>query len=192
MKKLSLDEIGQNRLSPESARSENRFPIYVLLDNLRSLHNVGSIFRTSDAVRVKKLILSGITGYPPRREIDKTALGAVETVPWSYASSGIDAVKELRSEGIPIIALEHTTESKPHWEIDYPFPCCLVIGNEVFGVQDEILELVDICIEIPMFGAKHSLNASVAFGIVVYSMLSTYLPKNPSTINSTKNEPIKK
>ena len=171
MKKLTLEEIGQQRLRPGAARSAARFPIYVLLDNIRSLYNVGAIFRSADAARVEKLLLCGITGRPPRREIDKTALGATDTVPWEYHPSGLEAVKQLKAQGIPVIALEHTTESRPHWECRYTFPSCLVIGNEVWGIQDEILDLADLAVEIPMFGAKHSLNAGVAFGIMIYDML---------------------
>lgn len=175
MKKLSLDEIGEQRLTHEMLKATDRFPIYVLLDNIRSLYNVGSIFRTADAARIEKLILCGITGQPPRKEINKTALGSVETVPWEYAANAVDAVKELKAKGVRIIALEHTSKSVPHWEFNYPFPCCLILGNEVWGIQDLLLNEVDDAVEIPMFGAKHSLNASVAFGIAVYHVVEQYL-----------------
>jgi tRNA G18 (ribose-2'-O)-methylase SpoU len=175
MKKLDLEEIAQQRLSPVEASTAPRFPIYVLLDNIRSLYNVGSIFRTADAARIEKLYLCGITGYPPRREIDKTALGAQETVPWEYYANAVDILKELKQKKIPVIALEHTRESKSYWEYQYDFPCCLVIGNEVWGIQEKLLKFVDAAIEIPMFGAKHSLNASVAFGVAVYEMVGKYL-----------------
>jgi tRNA G18 (ribose-2'-O)-methylase SpoU len=178
MKKLDLEEIGQQRLTPEEARKAPRFPIYVLVDNIRSLYNIGSIFRTADAVRIEKLYLCGISGHPPRKEIDKTALGAQDTVPWEYHPNAIDILKQLRHKGIPVIALEHTRESKSYWEHKYSFPCCLVIGNEVWGIQEELLEYVDAAIEIPMFGAKHSLNASVAFGIVAYEMAGKYFQEN--------------
>lgn len=178
MKKLALDEIGQQRLSVEAAKNAPRFPVTVLLDNIRSLYNVGSIFRTADAARIEKLFLCGITGYPPRKEIDKTALGAVETVPWEYHPEAVDVLKELKQQNIPIIALEHTSESKSCWEYDYTFPCCLVIGNEVWGIREELLAYADAAIEIPMFGAKHSLNASVAFGITIYEIIGKYLRQN--------------
>ena len=180
MKKLDIGEISERRLTPQDAQEVKRFPIYVLLDNIRSLYNVGSIFRTADAARIEKLIICGITGKPPRKEIDKTALGAVETVPWEYYPNAIDVLSNLKAQGIPILALEHTSESKPHWEFKYDFPCCLVIGNEVWGIQDEILEYVDHAIEIPMYGAKHSLNASVAFGIAIYTMIEKYLQRESS------------
>ncbi len=175
MKKLSLEEIGEQRLTQETLKATERFPIYVLLDNIRSLYNVGSIFRTADAARIEKIILCGITGQPPRKEINKTALGAVESVPWEYAENAVDVVKKLKEKGVRIIALEHTSKSIPHWEFKYSFPCCLVIGNEVWGIQDLVLNEVDDALEIPMFGAKHSLNASVAFGIAVYRIVEQYL-----------------
>ncbi len=174
MKKLSLKEIEQHRLSVAEAKTARRYPIYVLLDNIRSLHNVGSIFRTADAARVEKVLLCGITGSPPRKEIDKTALGATETVPWEYYPDALNALRWLKSQSISIIALEHTAESSPHWEVQYPFPCCLVIGNEVWGIQEMVLEQTDMAIEIPMYGAKHSLNVGVAFGIAVYEMVKQF------------------
>lgn len=179
MKKLALEEIGRRRLSAEQARQAPRFPIMALLDNIRSLYNVGSIFRTADATRLEKLYLCGITGRPPRKEIDKTALGAAETVPWEYHPNPAEVLQGLKARGVAIVALEHTNESRPHWEIEFPFPCCLVIGNEVWGIQEEVLQYADAAIEIPMFGAKHSLNASVAFGIAVYEMLACYLRRHP-------------
>lgn len=178
MKKLALEEIEQQRLSAEAARTAPRFPITVLLDDIRSLYNVGSIFRTADAARIEKLFLCGITGYPPRKEIDKTALGAAEVVPWEYRREAAEVLIDLKQKGIPIIALEHTSESKPFWEFNYTFPCCLVIGNEVWGVREELLKFADAAIEIPMFGVKHSLNASVAFGIAVYEITARYLQQN--------------
>ncbi len=175
MRKLSFEEITAQRMSPQEMETTERFPISALLDNVRSLYNVGSIFRTSDAVRLSRLYLAGITGYPPRREIDKTALGAVETVPWEYRQDGVEQVRHLKSQGVNIVVLEHTSASKPFHEVDYRFPSCLVVGNEVFGVQDEIVSLADASIEIPMYGSKQSLNVTIAFGIVIYQMLFQYL-----------------
>lgn len=179
MKKLSLEEINEQRLTPEAALTAGRLPVTVLLDNIRSLYNVGSIFRSADAARVEKLLLSGITGSPPRKEIDKTALGAVETVPWEYQKSAHDSLKQMKSEGVQIVALEHTSNSRSYWDADLQFPCCLLLGSEVWGVQDEYLGYVDSAIEIPMYGAKHSLNVSVAFGICIYEMLQRYIRLNP-------------
>ncbi|MFQ5584970.1 MAG: TrmH family RNA methyltransferase, partial [Calditrichia bacterium] len=140
MKKLTLEEISQHRLSPDEILRTRRFPLFVLLDNIRSLYNVGSIFRTADAVRAEKLILTGITGHPPRKEIDKTALGASETVPWEYHKKAVDVVKKLKLKGTPIVILEHTDNVFNYNKFDYQFPVCLVLGNEVFGVQDELLD----------------------------------------------------
>lgn len=177
MRKLELSEINQKRIAPVEISKAARNPVYVLLDNIRSLYNVGSIFRTADSALVEKLILTGITGKPPRKEIDKTALGASETVPWEYYPKAIDALKLLKKKEIPIIILEHTDSNIDFKEIDYPFPCCLVLGNEVYGIQEELLEMADISIEIPMYGTKHSLNVSVAFGIVIYEIIDQYLKK---------------
>jgi len=181
MKKLSLQEINQKRIPPKKISQIERFPIIAMLDNIRSLYNVGSIFRTADAARMQKLILTGITGHPPRKEIDKTALGAVETVPWEYQPDGIQAVKQLKKQKIPIIILEHTDSNREFKKVEYPFPCCIVVGNEVQGIQEEIVELSDMSIEIPMFGSKHSLNVSVAFGIVIYEILYQYLKSHETS-----------
>ncbi len=178
MKKLTLEEIGQQRLTAEALEQTARFPVFVLLDNIRSLYNVGSIFRTADAARVEKMFLCGITGRPPRKEIDKTALGAAETVPWEYHPNALEVVSHLKKQGVQIIALEHTSQSVSFWEMDYHFPCCLIIGNEVWGIQEPLLEMVDAAVEIPMYGAKHSLNASVAFGIAVYQMVHHFQKKH--------------
>lgn len=178
MRKLKLAEINQKRISPDRIAQVKRLPVYVLLDNIRSLYNVGSIFRTADAARVEKIILTGITGKPPRKEIDKTALGASETVPWEYNPSATDAIDRMKKQGVPIIILEHTDSNIEYKRMDFPFPCCLVMGNEVDGIQEKILGLSDASIEIPMYGTKHSLNVSVAFGIVIYEILHQFLQNN--------------
>lgn len=178
MRKLELQEINEMRISPDKISSIKRLPVHVMLDNIRSLYNVGSIFRTADAARVEKIILTGITGRPPRKEIDKTALGASETVPWEYYPSATNALKRMKRQGIPIIILEHTDSNVDYKKMDYPFPCCLVMGNEVSGIQEDILRLSDVSIEIPMYGTKHSLNVSVAFGIVIYEILNQFLRNN--------------
>ncbi len=177
MRKLTFEEIKERRWSAGELQRLDRFPIYLLLDNIRSLYNVGSIFRTADAVRLKKLFLTGITGYPPRKEIDKTALGAVETVPWEYAPDPLPIIHNLKRQGVKIVLLEQTSHSQPFHEVEYPFPVCLVVGNEVFGIRDEIVAEADLAVEIPMFGSKHSLNVTIAFGIVVYEILLQYLKK---------------
>ncbi|NOX36411.1 MAG: RNA methyltransferase [Calditrichaeota bacterium] len=180
MRKLSFEEITRLRPTPDALKRMPRLPVITVLDNIRSLYNVGSIFRTADGVRMEALYLTGITGYPPRKEIEKTALGATETVPWKYWKDARQAVQQLKQSGYTILALEHTTESVPYSEVQYRFPLALILGNEVFGVQDELLPLVDAAIEIPMLGAKQSLNVSVAFGVVAYHLLNVYFSINPA------------
>lgn len=171
-RKLSHQEIATKRFSAEQLRTEDRFPMYVLLDNIRSLYNVGSIFRTADGARVSKIILCGYTPHPPRKEIEKTALGATETVPWEYVHHPLDAIEKLKAQGIRICVVEHTDVSIPYHALrKTDFPLCLVIGNEISGVSKEVINASDSAIEIPMFGMKQSLNASVAFGITAFECL---------------------
>lgn len=172
MRKLRHEEIAQERLTLEECGDAERFPITVLLDNIRSLYNVGSIFRTADGARVSRLILTGFTPHPPRKEIDKTALGAASTVPWEYVHDPLEAVRRLKSDGLRICALEQTDRSIPYDAVPPDaFPLCLVVGNELTGVLPAILDLCDLAIEIPMYGAKQSLNAAVAFGITVFELV---------------------
>ncbi len=171
MRKLSHSEISSRRLSVEQASAAARSPIYGLLENVRSLYNVGSIFRTSDAILLSKLYLTGFTPYPPRPEISKTALGAVESVPWSYHKKPSEAVEEIKSLGIRLAVLEQTDESIPLWELpgDF-FPVCIAVGNEIGGITKDIVDAADVALEIPMLGVKHSLNVAVAYGIAVYRL----------------------
>jgi tRNA G18 (ribose-2'-O)-methylase SpoU len=175
MRKLSYQEIFATRPTLAELTSKERFPIYALCENIRSLYNVGSVFRTSDAVRLEKLYLAGYTGYPPRKEIDKTALGAVDSVEWEHFTDPFVAVKELKKKNIPLVALEHTSDSVPYTDFDFEFPFCLLLGNEVDGISEELVNEADFSIEIPMFGLKQSLNVSVAFGVVMYHALGQYL-----------------
>jgi tRNA G18 (ribose-2'-O)-methylase SpoU len=175
MRKLAYEEIFATRPSLEALSKLPRFPFYCLIENVRSLYNVGSIFRTSDAVRLKQLYLTGYTGHPPKKEIDKTALGAVDSVPWSYYPDPMQAVEELRKNGIPLIALEHTTHSIPFYEFDLMFPFCFLLGNEVDGLSNQLIAQADYALEIPMYGLKQSLNISVAYGIVMYYALGQYI-----------------
>ena len=174
MRKRSYQEIFATRPTLAELKGLARFPIYCLVENVRSLYNVGSIFRTSDAIRLGKLYLTGYTGHPPRKEIEKTALGAVESVPWTYCKNPLQAVKEIKENRIPLIALEHTTNSIDFYAFEYKFPLCLMLGNEVDGLSEEILTQADAAIEIPMYGLKQSLNVSVAYGIVMYHVLNCY------------------
>ena len=174
MRKLSYQEIFSTRPTAEELTQLERFPFYCLIENIRSLYNVGSIFRTSDALRLKCLYLTGYTGKPPRKEIDKTALGSVETVPWKYYQNPLEAVNELKSQKITIIALEHTSMSIPYYEFDYETPFCLMLGNEVEGLSEKLVTQADSAIEIPMFGLKQSLNVTVAYGIVMYHIFTNF------------------
>ena len=178
MKKLTYDEIFSTRPTLAELSGLDRFPIYALCENIRSLYNVGSIFRTSDAVRLKKLFLTGYTGFPPRKEIDKTALGAVDSVEWERHVDPMNAIRQMQHQNIPVIVLEHTSNSQRYDEFDYPFPFCLVLGNEVEGVTGDVIAAADTAIEIPMFGLKQSLNVAVAYGIVVFHALNQYLKTN--------------
>ena len=172
MKKLSHDEIAKHRFTIEQLHQAERNPIYVILDNVRSLYNVGSIFRTSDGARVSKLFLCGYTPFPPRKEIEKTALGATKTVPWEYTKDPLSAIHIMKSQDIPICVLEHTDHSTPYSSLrKEDFPLCLVIGNEITGVSKELLQQADKAIDIPMFGLKQSLNVAVAFGIAVFEFV---------------------
>jgi 23S rRNA (guanosine2251-2'-O)-methyltransferase len=170
MKKLKLEELG--RISVNEFREAEKIPVCILLDNIRSLHNVGSAFRSADAFRIEKIYLTGITGTPPHREIQKTALGATESVPWAYQENPLDVANELRKQGYSILVIEQTTASVPLQEFT-PKPSgkyCLVFGNEVNGVSEEVVTIADLAIEIPQAGTKHSLNVSVCLGIVAWEM----------------------
>jgi 23S rRNA (guanosine2251-2'-O)-methyltransferase len=170
MKKLKLEELG--RISINQFKDSEKIPVCILLDNIRSLHNVGSAFRTADAFRIEKIILTGITGIPPHREIQKTALGATESVDWVYSESPAKAISDLKSKGYKIVIVEQTTDSIPlqtfHGEPGIKY--CLVFGNEVHGVSEESIDLGDLALEIPQLGTKHSLNISVCLGIVLWDV----------------------
>jgi len=175
MRKLSYQEIFAQRPTLAELSNQDRFPFFALCENIRSLYNVGSIFRTSDAVRLEKLYLTGYTGYPPRKEIDKTALGAVDSVKWVHFKDPLEAIDQLKKQKIPLVALEHTSESVVYTDFKFNYPFCLVLGNEVEGISEEVLKETDTSIEIPMYGLKQSLNVSVAYGVVMYSLLGQYL-----------------
>jgi tRNA G18 (ribose-2'-O)-methylase SpoU len=168
MKKLKLEELG--RISVDEFKSSEKLPVCIVLDNVRSLHNVGSAFRTADAFRVEKIYLTGITGTPPHREIQKSALGATESVTWEYIESTAQAVQQLKTQGYTIVIIEQTTQSVKLHEFT-PEPkkkYCLIFGNEVNGVSEAAIALGDIALEIPQSGTKHSLNISVCLGIVCW------------------------
>ncbi len=178
MKKLSHAEISEHRTPIEKIDTVQRLPLVVIVDNVRSLYNVGSIFRTSDGAMIEKLILAGFTPHPPRKEIEKTALGATKSVPWEYIKHPIEAIEPLKQSGYKIICLELTDHSIPYYNTTpEQFPMCLVVGNEITGVSKEVIELCDGAIEIPMFGTKQSLNVAVAYGIAVFELATIWRTK---------------
>ncbi|MGF6850642.1 23S rRNA (guanosine2251-2'-O)-methyltransferase [Chitinophaga sp. W3I9] len=170
MRKLSMDELG--RKTVEEFKAADKTPIVLVLDNIRSMHNVGSVFRTADAFLVQGIILCGYTPVPPHRDINKTALGATETVEWQYFDTTVSAVQELKVAGYRVMAIEQAVNSYMLNSFTPPEdqPLALVFGNEVSGVDGEVMKLVDGCIEIPQLGMKHSLNISVSTGIVVWDI----------------------
>jgi tRNA G18 (ribose-2'-O)-methylase SpoU len=174
IKKKSHRELKSARPTLGELKEMRRIPVVVVCEDIRSLYNVGSIFRTSDGAGVEKLYLCGYTGHPPRPEIEKTALGSVESVPWEYRPNQFEVIRELRGRGYRIVALEHASRSISYEEARYDFPVCLVLGNEVKGVTDELLSLSDMAVEIPMHGLKQSLNVTVAYGILVYHVAGVY------------------
>ena len=174
LKKLSNDEIKGKRPGIAELEETERFPVAVIAENVRSLYNVGSMFRTSDGALIEKLWLCGYTGFPPRKEIDKTALGSVETVPWENNPDTLSVIRKLKSEGYSIVSLEHTDSSVNYLEAEYKFPLCIMLGNEVEGLSEEAVALSDAAVEIPMYGIKQSLNVSVAYGIIIYHIIEEF------------------
>lgn len=171
MRKLTMEELG--RATPESFREQSKTPIVLVLDNLRSALNVGSVFRTADAFALEKIYLCGITAAPPHREILKTALGSTDTVVWEYTEDATLAITSLKNEGYEVWAVEQVEGSKQLQGFDYQSNAkiALVFGNEVDGVGEETLRNCDGCLEIPQFGTKHSLNVAVCVGIVVWELI---------------------
>ncbi|MCD0454348.1 RNA methyltransferase [Chryseobacterium sp. LC2016-27] len=166
--KLKLEEL--NRIDVETFKKVKKIPLVVVLDNIRSMHNVGATFRTADAFLVQKIILCGITPQPPHREIHKAALGATESVDWSYENDINATINDLKSQGFEIVGIEQTTNSImiTDLKIDNTKKYAVILGNEVEGISDEALQNIDSFIEIPQLGTKHSLNVSVCGGIVMW------------------------
>ncbi len=173
-RKLTPDEIFKDRPSIEKLKSSKRTPVVAVIENIRSMHNVGSIFRSSDGMRLEKLYLTGFTPVPPRPEINKTALGSTESVPFEYHKNTMPLLIALKKQGYSIVVVEQTDDSKSFFDVDYSFPLCIIFGNEVDGISEEVTQIADMAVEIPMQGIKHSLNVSVAFGIISYHILSKY------------------
>lgn len=175
MRKLTHDEIASNRSTLETIDKADRMPVHVVLDNIRSNYNVGSIFRTSDGAMIEKLYLCGYTPHPPKKEILKTALGSTESVKWEYVKNPREAVLELKKQGVKICALEQTSKSLKYYSLESKaFPVCLIVGNEITGVSQDLIDLCDFSIEIPQFGIKQSLNVAVAYGIAIFELRKLY------------------
>lgn len=176
MKKLKITEMA--RLTSEAFHRETKLPILVVLDDVRSMNNVGSIFRTADAFRLEGLVLCGITARPPHPDIHKTALGAEDSVSWRYATDSLEAVRQLREEGYQLLALEqaHGSQSLETFVTRPEGRYALILGNEVRGVRDEVMAEVTTSLEIPQLGTKHSLNVSVAAGIALWQLVLPLLP----------------
>ena len=175
MKKLTHDQISQNRSTLENIHSVEKLPVYVLLDNIRSSYNVGSIFRTSDGVMIEKLYLCGYTPTPVKKEVLKTALGSQNSIKWEYERDPKKIIYSFKEKGIKICALELTDNSFPYYNLTLKdFPICLLVGNEITGISNELLDLCDFSIEIPQFGIKQSLNVAVAYGITIFDLRRIY------------------
>lgn len=172
MQKLKLDEL--NRVSIAEFKESEKLPIVVVLDNVRSMHNIGSIFRTADGFAIEQICLCGITAQPPHREIEKTALGATQSVDWQHFPTTLDAVESLRNNGYEIIAIEQAAGStmlntyQPSTDKKF----ALIFGNEVNGVDEAVMAKIDECIEIPQFGTKHSFNITISAGIVLWDFFA--------------------
>jgi tRNA G18 (ribose-2'-O)-methylase SpoU len=178
-KKLTTAEMG--RMNVDQYREADKLPLVVVLDNVRSQHNVGAVFRTADAMRIERVVLCGICCCPPNQEIHKTALGAEESVEWKYYQETLDAVRDLQAEGYTVYAVEQAHDSVTLEEVAEQIvngkwtngKWAVVLGHEVFGVQQEVIDICNQCIEIPQYGTKHSMNVSVTAGIVMYRLASS-------------------
>ncbi|MDB4252317.1 RNA methyltransferase [Flavobacteriaceae bacterium] len=174
MRKLRNNELG--RISVSTFKKTTKTPIIVVLDNIRSLNNVGAVFRTSDAFLIEKIYLCGITATPPHREIHKTALGATESVDWEYKENTLALVNELKAQGVVVAAIEQVENSVmlDEFSLDATKKIAIVLGNEVKGVQQEVVSAADYCVEIPQKGTKHSLNISVSCGVVLWDLYQKF------------------
>lgn len=172
MRKLKNSEL--KRLNIEEFKRSNKIPLIVILDNVRSLNNVGSVFRTSDAFRIEKIYLCGITAQPPHKEIQKTALGATDSVDWAYEQNTLELIERLKEDRVQIVSVEQAEKSTslerfiPEEGLKY----AVIFGNEVKGVSQEVVDASDLCLEIPQFGTKHSLNIAVSCGVVLWDIFA--------------------
>lgn len=172
MRKLKNEDL--NRISVDEFKNKKKIPLVVVLDDVRSLNNVGSVFRTSDAFGIDKIFLCGITGTPPHREINKTALGATESVSWEYTEDILGLIDQLKNIGFQIVAVEQvdTSVKLQNFKPGPTDKLAFIFGNEAFGVKDSVIASSDLCLEIPQFGTKHSLNIAVSFGVVIWDYVS--------------------
>jgi 23S rRNA (guanosine2251-2'-O)-methyltransferase len=175
-RKLNVEEL--NRISIEEFRQVPKIPLVVVLDNVRSRHNIGSVFRTGDAFRVEEIILCGISSTPPDAEIHKTALGAEDSMSWRYFASTLSAVNDLKSRGYTVLSIEQTenSHSLEKLRLDRHGRYAVILGHEVHGVKQEVVDASDGCVEIPQYGTKHSLNVSVTAGIVIWDFFKQLSP----------------
>ena len=172
--KRTNDELKSTRHILDEVKNIPKIPISILVENVRSVHNVGSIFRSADGFGAEMIYLTGYTACPPRKDLSKTALGAEEAVPWKQYNNPIDAAKYIIDKGITLVLLEQTNKSKSIYDVDWKFPICFIVGNEVKGVSEELSSLAHVHAEIPMRGVKQSLNVSVATGIAGYEFSKVY------------------
>ena len=172
--KRTNDELKADRPTLAEVKNIPRLPISILVEDVRSVHNVGSIFRSADGFGAEMIYLTGYTACPPRKDLSKTALGAENAVPWKQYNNSIDAAKHIIDEGITVVLLEQTNKSKSIYDVDWKFPICFIVGNEVKGVSEELSSLAHVHAEIPMRGVKQSLNVSVATGIAGYEFSKVY------------------
>lgn len=159
-----------NQPEYDELEQRQRMPVVALFDNIRSMFNVGSMFRTADGAWLEEVIICGYTACPPRKEIAKTALGAEYSVPWRHIPNAVEALRALKKRGYVAVALEHTTQSRSYTQVDYDFPLVFVVGNEGVGIQDDIVKECDFAVELPQYGMKSSMNVAVAFGIMLYEV----------------------
>ena len=172
--KRTNDELKADRPTIKEVENIKKLPISILVENVRSVHNVGSIFRSADGFGAEKIYLTGYTACPPREDLSKTALGSEKVVPWKHFENPVDAAKKILKKGISLVLLEQTVKSKPIYDIEWKFPVCFIVGNEVTGVSEELSNMADIHAEIPMRGIKQSLNVSVATGVAGYEFSRIY------------------
>ena len=168
------DELKAERPTLQEVEFIPRLPIFILVENVRSVYNVGSIFRSADGFGAEKIYLTGYTAHPPREDLHKTALGAEDVVPWEFNNNPTNVAESIKRQGVQLVLVEQTSNSKTIYDISWEFPICFMVGNEVSGVSEELSKLADTHVELPMRGLKQSLNVSVAVGVVGYEIARYY------------------